>query len=66
MTDEVHLEAIQQEVLFYLKQMKAPPTTKNVIHAMFDMHYADWLCGESNKINCPMDRCQRVMKGFDD
>jgi len=43
MTPEEHLRKIQQEVYAHLREKGAPPTARNIIHAMFDLRYADWI-----------------------
>ena len=43
MTPEEDLERITQEVYEHLRGKNAPPTARNIVHAMFDIHYADWL-----------------------
>jgi hypothetical protein len=54
MTDSEHLDEIRQEVFDYLAKLDVPITTRNVIHAMFNIHYADWLGGNGIIPDCPM------------
>lgn len=58
-SDAEHLESITQEVYAYLRSVGAPPTARNIVHAMFNLHYADWLCGEQSvRPICPMENSQ--------
>lgn len=57
-TEEEHLGKIRDEVYKYLREQKAPPTCRNIIQAMFEMHYADWIGHDDCTPTCPYEDCQ--------
>ncbi len=54
-TEEEHLSEIRDQVYAHLREQKAPPTCRNIIHAMFAMHYADWIGYDDCIPTCPYE-----------
>lgn len=50
--DLKHLERIKRRVKDHLKEKGAPITLRNVVHAMFETDYADWLGGDEIYPQC--------------
>lgn len=57
-TEEEHLGEIRDAIYAYLRERKAPPTCRNIIQAMFEMHYADWIGYDSCVPTCPYEDSQ--------
>jgi len=57
-TEEEDLDEIQKKVYAHLREQKAPPTCRNIIHAMFAMHYADWIGHDDCTPTCPYENSQ--------
>jgi hypothetical protein len=43
--DRKELDKVVSDVREHLQSNLAPITLRNVVHAMFDIHYAEWLAG---------------------
>jgi len=56
--DSDHLDRILREVREHLAEEEAPETSRNVVQAMFDIHYADWLGGHHIIPTCDYERSQ--------
>ena len=54
--DELCLQRIVDQVTEQLRPH--PVTTRNVVHAMFDLHYADWLGGDEITPTCDYESCE--------
>lgn len=56
--DEKRLDEIQDKVYTHLREKKVPATCRNIIHAMFELSYADWLGGQEILPTCPYEDCE--------
>lgn len=54
-SEEEHLDEIRDAIYTYLRGKQAPPTCRNIIHAMFEMGYADWLGHDESQPTCPYE-----------
>jgi hypothetical protein len=54
-TEEEHLDEIRDEIYAHLRSKQAAPTCRNIIQAMFEMHYADWLGHDTSVPTCPYE-----------
>lgn len=50
--DREALDKIEQEILTWCSEKKVESTPVNVIQAMFDLYYADWLGGPTLNPTC--------------
>jgi len=55
MTEEEHLDKIRDEVYEHLRSKQAAPTCRNIIQAMCELHYADWLGHDDIVPTCPYE-----------
>lgn len=61
--DAEHLDEIKQQVIEHLQGRVA--TTRNVIQAMFELHYADWLDGDGIIPTCDYEKRNWLAKYLD-
>ena len=50
--DRMQLNRINEEIQWHLKQQDVPIKPVNVIQAMFELNYADWICSTSTLPQC--------------
>jgi len=54
--DQEYLERVVTQVREHLESEEAPVTLRNVVQAMFDINYADWLGGSSIYPECKYEK----------